>query len=457
MKQMRVEDVWPLSPLQEGLLFHALYDEQVVDVYAAQRILDLEGVLDTGVLRASWEALLARHASLRAGFRQPAGAPQLVQVIMRQVALPWREVDLSDLSEDEAVAEAEHLAEEERERRFDFAKPPLLRLLLVKLNAGCHRLVITLHHVVMDGWSMPVLMREWLTIYAAGGTADGLPPVTPYREYLAWLARQDKEAAREAWQEALAGVEEATLVAPADRDAAGVMPGEAVAHAGEQLAERLRAVAREHGLTLNTLVQGAWGLLVGKLTGRREVVFGATVAGRPAELPGVENMLGLFINTVPVRVSLDPAQTMIEMLGGLQDRQAALLPHQHLSLTEIQRAAGAGAGFDTLIMYENYPVDPTDARTHGSLTLTGAAVEDAAHYPLTLAVVPADGLELRLDYRPDVFDEAAAEALVGRLVRVLEQVAADPCVRVGRVGVLGDVERRLVLADWNDTVVSVPG
>ncbi|MEU6072149.1 condensation domain-containing protein, partial [Streptomyces sp. NPDC047082] len=272
MKQMRVEDVWPLSPLQEGLLFHALYDEQVVDVYAAQRILDLEGVLDIDVLRASWEALLARHASLRAGFRQPAGAPQLVQVIMRQVALPWREVDLSDLSEDEAVAEAEHLAEEERERRFDFAKPPLLRLLLVKLNAGCHRLVITLHHVVMDGWSMPVLMREWLTIYAAGGTADGLPPVTPYREYLAWLARQDKEAAREAWQEALAGVEEATLVAPADRDAAGVMPGEAVAHAGEQLAERLRAVAREHGLTLNTLVQGAWGLLVGKLTGRREVV-----------------------------------------------------------------------------------------------------------------------------------------------------------------------------------------
>ncbi|WP_316765109.1 non-ribosomal peptide synthetase, partial [Streptomyces herbicida] len=455
MSDSALVGVWPLAPLQEGLLFHSLYDDEGLDIYIGQRVLTLHGPVDPVALRASWEALLARHESLRAGFqRRASGAP--VQVVVRQVALPWREADLSGLHPEEAEAKAVQLAAEERARRFDLARPPMMRLALVRLGEDHHRLVITLHHIVMDGWSMPVLMREWMAIYAADGRADGLPAVTPYRDYLAWLARQDKEAAREAWRQALAGVDEPTLVAPADRDPVPVMPGEVVIGAGEELAAALRETARRHGLTVNTLVQGAWAILLGMLTGRRDVVFGATVAGRPAELPGVEDMLGLFINTVPVRVPLDPAQPVIALMSALQDRQSRLLAHQHVGLTEIQRIAGPGAAFDTLMVYENYPADPAGAPSPAGLKVSGMAGKDAAHYPLSLVAAPIGGLQLQLDYRPDLFDPHTARALVERLRRILEQIAADPGTAVGRLEVLDDAERRTVLSAWNDTAGEVP-
>ncbi|MFC5752657.1 non-ribosomal peptide synthetase, partial [Actinomadura rugatobispora] len=448
-------EVWPLSPLQEGLLFHARYDEGARDVYVGQRALDLTGPLDAAVLRASWEALLDRHASLRAGFqRRGSGVP--VQVVVRGVALPWRAEDLSDLDEEAAEREARRLAAEERDRRFDLAAPPLLRLLLIGFGPRRHRLVITTHHLVMDGWSMPVLVRELTQVYAAGGDAGGLPPVTPYRDYLAWLARQDKDAARRAWSEELAGVTGPTLVAPADPGREPVLPHHVIAPVDAALTEALRETARRHALTLNTVVQGAWAVLVGLLAGRRDVVFGATVAGRPADLPGVEHMLGLFINTVPVRVGLDPSRPVAEMLAEVQIRQAELFDHQYLGLADIQRAAGPGATFDTLVVYESYPRSPDGPPRLGDVELGGAGSVDASHYPLTLVATPGDRLELQIDYRPDMFDAATAQALAGRLTRVLAQMAADPEVRVGDLEVLGEAERHQVLVEWNDTARPLP-
>ncbi|MBT2508338.1 amino acid adenylation domain-containing protein, partial [Streptomyces sp. ISL-98] len=448
-------DVWPLSPLQEGLLFHARYDEGARDVYVGQRFLDLEGPVDTGVLRASWRALLDRHASLRTGFRQSAGMESPVQVVVRDVVLPWREADLSGLSEADAEAEALRLAEEDLER-FDLAAPPLLRLLLLKQGDERYRLMITMHHIVMDGWSLPILLGELSQIYAAGGDAGGLAPVTPYRNYLAWLDGQDVEIASEAWRSALVGASEPTLVAPIERGAESIQSRHVIVRLDEPLTATLREMARANGLTLNTLVQGAWAVLVGMLSGRTDVVFGATVAGRPADLPGVEQMLGLFINTVPVRVRLDPRRTVLELLAQLQAEQAELIAHQHVGLTEIQRIAGAGATFDTLVVYENYPHDPDAGRQLGGLPIVGGGGEEATHYPLTLLASPADELELRLDYRPDLFDEAAVQTLVGRVQRVLAQMAADPRVRVAGLGVLDEAERRVVVEEWNDTARPVP-
>nr|BFE29896.1 hypothetical protein GCM10010200_021470 [Actinomadura rugatobispora] len=441
-------DVWPLSPLQEGLLFHARYDDQAHDLYVEQRVLELAGPLNADVLRASWDALLDRHANLRAGFRQ------LVQVIAHEVAVPWRELDLSGTAE--AEARADRLAADERARGFDLEVPPLLRLLLIRLDDTRYRLVLTMHHILMDGWSLPILFDELARIYAAGGDASALPPVTPYREYLAWLARQDKDAARTAWAGALAGTTEPTLVGPAEHGGAEVLPRYVYAQVDEQLTETLRELARGHGLTLNTVVQGAWAVLVGLLTGRRDVVFGTSVAGRPAELPGVERMVGLFLNTVPVRVEPDAAKPVVEMLTELQARQTELFDHQYLGLAEIQRVAGPGATFDSLLVYESFPRDPSGSSDPGHLNIVGMTGEDAAHYPLILGVLPAEGLRVRLDYRPDLFDERMAEGLVARWVRLLEQVAADPSVRVGELEILDEAERRQVVLDWNDTARPVP-
>ncbi|MEV5976565.1 amino acid adenylation domain-containing protein [Streptomyces sp. NPDC052114] len=457
MTRSLVEDVWPLSPLQEGLLFHAAFDDQGPDVYQGQRTLELTGPLDTARLRTTWEALLARHGALRAGFRGRKSG-EAVQVIAREAALPWRTEDLSGRAEAEALAEAERLAARERARRFDPAVAPLLRLLLIRLGEERHRLVLTSHHVVMDGWSMAVLFNELPAVYAAGGSTRGLPRTTSYREYLAWLSRQDKEAARTAWRAELAGADEPTLVAPADPARTPVAPESLVIRLSEELTHRIGQLARAQGLTVNTVVQGAWALLLARMAGRTDVVFGATVAGRPGELPGVESMVGLFINTLPVRVPLDGAQPVARMLAALQDRQAALMAHQHLGLSEIQKLAGPGAVFDTIVVYENYPRPPQEEPAPDAFTMRAHGEQEAAHYPLTLVVAPeGDRMAVKLDHRPDLFDHAAAEAVVERLVRVLEQMVGDPSVPVGRIDVVGGGERASVVSAWNATAAPVPG
>ncbi|WP_433337022.1 amino acid adenylation domain-containing protein [Spirillospora sp. CA-294931] len=429
MKQSQLEDVLPLSPLQQGLFFHALHDTDD-DVYTAQIVLDLRGRLDTGALRAAAATLLRRHANLRAGFRQrKEGTP--VQVVHREVRLPWEEIDLAGRLD--AEAEARAVAARERARPFDPARPPLLRFVLIRLAGDLHRLVFTNHHLLLDGWSTPVLQTELFALYLAGGDDTGLPRVTPYKSYLAWLARQDRAAAERAWAAALDGVDEPTLVGPpaAATAATAVVRRELDA----ALTSALTARARAQGVTLNTVVQLAWALLLGRRTGRADVVFGAAVSGRPPELPGVERMIGLFINTIPIRVRLRPGDTVADALARLQREQADLLAHHHLGLTDIQRLTPAATLFDTITVLENYPFDPDAAATDlGGLTVRGVGGHDATHYPLTFAAVPGERLSLRVDHRTDLFSGDEAGALADDLVRILTDLAHRPDAPLAAIG-----------------------
>ncbi|WP_405969990.1 amino acid adenylation domain-containing protein [Streptomyces sp. NBC_00988] len=445
-------DVLPVAPLQEGLLFHSLFDEEGVDVYVEQLVLMLDGDVDGALLRASWQALLDRHTALRAGFVQVAGAAGPVQVVVDRAELPWHDVDVTGSD----GAAAERVGVEERAARFDLTAPPLLRVALVREGAGRSRMVVTLHHLLLDGWSLPLVLRELWALYAAGGRADGLGAPVSSRPYWAWLAGQDTSAALEAWRIELAPVEESVLVAPAELSVtASVVLDRVTERASVELARDLERVARRAGVTLNTVVQLAWGLVLGQLTGRRAVVFGATVAGRPAQLAGMEAMLGLFINTLPVRVDLDPARSVGEALEELQARQSALLDHQHVGLSEVQRAAGPGATFDTLLAFENYPGD-LDAQPLGAgLTLTATELRESTNFALALGVTPVDGLEIRLDHRSDLFDRRDALHMARRLLRVLEQVAADPELRLSDLDLLEESERATVVEEWNDTANEV--
>ncbi|WP_215452284.1 non-ribosomal peptide synthase/polyketide synthase [Streptomyces sp. ATCC 21386] len=421
-----VAELLPLTPLQQGFFFHALTGGADGDTYVVQQVLDLAGPVDADVLRRAAQRLLDRHAPLRAAFRQrPDGTP--VQIITRDAGLPWREVDLS--SQDGEVRESlgDAVAADERARGFDLAAPPLLRCALVRLGEQRSRLMLTFHHIIADGWSLPVLHRELMAYY--GTDAPALPEVAPYRGFLRRLAGQDRETAREVWRDALAGLEEPTRLVVAPADGAPVQPEHVRVELSERTTARLAERAREHGVTLGTVVQGAWGLLLGRLTGRDDVVFGTTVSGRDGEVDGIATMVGLFINTLPTRLRWTPREPLGTLLARLQEEQARLLDHQHLGLAEIQRLTGhAGSGelFDTLVVFENYPAESGLGDASGTVRITGDAFHDAVHYPLALVVKPGRRLDLRLKHHAERLDGDTVRALGDRLVRVLEAIAEAP-------------------------------
>ncbi|MFH9203282.1 amino acid adenylation domain-containing protein, partial [Streptomyces anulatus] len=449
MTSSGLEDILPLSPMQEGLLFHSRYEQDGADVYAVQHVLDLAGPLDGARLREAVGALVQRHPNLRAAFRQ-VDSGRTVQLISRHVDLPWEEFDLSSMPAPEAEAELSRIAAKEHGRRFDPAEPPLLRFTLVRTAEEHHRLILTTHHILLDGWSTPILVRELTALYADGPAAE-LPRVTPYRQYLGWLAQQDRPAAEAAWREALGDLEQPTLVAPVDPARAALMPERITTELAEERTAALVEWARRHGVTLNTVLQAAWGLVLSRRTGHHDVVFGAVAAGRDPQLAGVESMVGLLITMVPVRVRLDHAQSLLEAVRRLQDEQSRLTSHHHLGIARIQQLTGMSELFDTSLVFENYPwQDPAELPATGlRITPDLGRGRDATHYPLTLIAAPGRRLYLRLDYRGDLFDRAEACALAERLIRVLDLAVADAERPLGRVDLLTAEERRELLHAGN--------
>ncbi|MET0233202.1 MAG: amino acid adenylation domain-containing protein, partial [Kibdelosporangium sp.] len=419
-----LSDVLPLTPLQEGLLFHLLFHAKQrgrePDIYTVQFGIDVTGVLDADALRVAADALLARYPNLRSAFVR-VGVSQPVQVIADGVRPPWRVVDLTGLAEDERQDALTGLVQDDARQRFDPVRPPLVRFTLIRLSANHHRLLVTAHHILLDGWSMPMLVRDLFALYTGGTT---LPRVAPYRDYVQWLGEQDRLAATEAWREAMAGLVGPTMVAPVGTSRRPLTPRRIEFDVAAELTDSLSEWARRHDLTVNTVVQGAWAMLLARRTGKRDVVFGATVSGRPADLPGVEEMVGLFINTVPVRVRVEAGEPVAVLLSRLQDQQSALSPYHHLRLTDIARLAGLGELFDTIVVFESYPVAPDSlSAASAGLGLDLAQARDGSHYPLTLIAGPApQGLRCRLEYRPDVFDDGAAHEIADELRALLAAV-----------------------------------
>ncbi|MEO3819106.1 amino acid adenylation domain-containing protein [Plantactinospora sp. B24E8] len=461
-------EVLPLTPLQEGFYFHAVADgpDAGADPYRVQQVIELTGRLDAAALRRALRGVLDRHAPLRAAFPQLAdGRP--VQVVADRLDPPWREVDLTGYAADERDAAFAALADAERAAPFDLARPPLLRGVLVRYAGDRHLLLLTHHHIVTDGWSAGLTLRDLLAGYAPDGEPDRLPPVAPYRRYLEWLAGRDDTAAREAWRVALAGLDDPTRLATGAgcADAATgagdpVRPGGAarsdVALPAE-VATGLRTRARDAGLTLGSVVHAAWGLLLGQHTRRRDVVFGSTVAGRPAEVDGVEAMVGLFINTLPVRLRWNPAEPLAELVARLQREQAELLDHQHLGLPAIQRLAGIGELFDTLVVVENYPPTGDLRDRSGLVELNGVEFREATHYPATLLVSAADQLSLTIEYDPARIGAATVRRLGAGLARILDTLVTDPTRPVGRIDLLPAEERSAVLARLAGPTAPLPG
>ncbi|MGW2834864.1 amino acid adenylation domain-containing protein [Streptomyces sp. NPDC001286] len=453
-----LSDVWPPTPLQSGLLFESMLADTAYDAYHVQVVYRLTGAVDPQRMRAAGQALLDRYDNLRTAFVSDT-AGDLVQLVLDEVELPWRFTDLRDLDEARRSEEFERFLAADQADRFTPATPPLLRMSLALTGPDSAELVLTSHHALLDGWSLSILLGDLLALYGSGGDASVLPRARGFRDFLVWASEQDAAASAAAWRTELAGVEEPTLLVP-DRTA-GADPqrvGQRDIPLSADTARALVGTAADLGITLNTLVQGTWAIVLAGLTGRQDVVFGTTVSGRPPEVPGVESMVGLFINTLPVRVELSPWHSLRQVLTGLQDRQGRLLDHHHIGLTDICRAAGLSTLFDTVVVFESFPMEREglgDADAHGGIAVTGVSTGNGTHYPLGIAAAADDRLHVVMEYLEDHVGAASAEDIAARFARVLTQVATDPDVPVGAVDVVTAAERERLLTGFNDTAEPV--
>ncbi|MGC1151452.1 non-ribosomal peptide synthetase, partial [Mycobacterium sp.] len=424
-----------------GLLFHTSASaEDDVDLYAVQLDFAVSGALDCDRLREAVQTVVARHPNLAAHFLDEFDEP--VQIIPADPVPGWRYVDLGGgLNVDEQIS---RVCAAERTAVCDVAAQPAFRVALIRIAPDRHRLVLTNHHIVLDGWSLPVLLGEIFASYHG----QPLASAGSYRTFLAFLADRDLDAALTAWREVLAGFDTPTLVDPSDRLGLGAR-GVRSFRVPAETTRAIVALARSCQTTVNTVLNGAWAQLLMSLTGEHDVAFGTTVSGRPAEIAGSESMVGLLANTVPVRTTVTAATTTEDLLNQLQRAHNHTLEHQHLALSEIHRTTGHERLFDTLFVYENYPID-TDALFGGrELAVTEFVSRESTHYPLTLAAVPGPEIELRLKFRTAVFDLHTIEALIDRFQQILLAMTRDPARRLSSMDLLHGREHARV-DEWGN-------
>ncbi|MBV9775389.1 MAG: amino acid adenylation domain-containing protein, partial [Gemmatimonadetes bacterium] len=446
------EDVYPLTPLQEGMLFHTLYSPQG-GAYVAQLSFDLVGELDVAALERAWQGVVDRHPALRAG---PVldGLDAPVQGVRRRAVLPLAKEDWRELPEPERHARWEAYLAEDRARGFDLQAPPLMRVALFRTAADVHRMVWTHHQMILDGWSIPLLFRDLSTLYQEQGAA--LAPTRPYRDYVAWLRRQDGDAAERFWREHLGGVATPTPFG-VDRgapEAQSRSEGQGHAHlvVDAERTGRLREGARRMGVTVNTLVQGAWSLLLSRYGGEEDVVFGTTLSGRPEELEGAEEIVGLFINTLQVRVRVAPDAPVAAWLHELQDRNLGVREHGYAPLPQVQRWSGQPAGqalFESILVFNNYPVGERMGSGEQALRVVRRGGREQGDLPMMFGVAMGEELSVIAEYQRARFDAATVDRLLAHLEQVLVALASDPEQPLSAISVLGEAERRRVVGEWN--------
>ncbi|HJT04352.1 MAG TPA: amino acid adenylation domain-containing protein, partial [Pseudonocardiaceae bacterium] len=459
----QIDDIYPLTPMQAGMIFHGLLDPDS-GAYVNQVQLRLSGVTDPRVWARAWQRVVDRTPMLRSAMLwQDVDEP--LQMVHRCLELPIAHYDWRELPDQDRDRQLAQITVQER-AAIELAVPPLLRLVIAQLSDDEVLLVWTVHHVLLDGWSAALVFSEVCEQYAAivHNRAPALTARRPFQDYLRWLGEQDGRNAQQHWRAVLAGFTSRTSL-PYDRQPLEAHHSESAGSVAVELqpqeSARLHQVAKRSALTMNTIVQGAWALLLSRYSGERDVVFGTTVSGRPAELTGVESMVGMFINTIPTRVVIPDAQSGQQVVAWLRKIQTAQIESRRfdfVSLAQLQAWSDLAAGatlFDSMIVFENYPFDSASVAQTG-LRVSEVQARETTNFPLSLQAYLGDRLELHLAYDPELFDAATVERMVEHLRVLLDGIAADPDQPVAALSLLTGVERQQVLVEWNDTYRAVP-
>jgi amino acid adenylation domain-containing protein len=461
-----IEDIYPLSPTQQGMLFHSVYASESA-MYLEQRSCVLRGELDVRALEGAWQGVIDRYAVLRSSFAwEELNEP--VQVVERQVTMPFTVLDWRAFSPEEQSTRLNEFLAADRAAGFNLLEAPLMRVTLMQMGTGRHHLVWSHHHLLMDGWSQPLLLRDVFTLYEAHtkGEPAHLPPVRPFRDYIAWLQCQDMTQAERFWREYLRGFTAATPLPLARASSqtsvksSGHVHFERRTHLTRDVTEKLVKFSRSYQVTLNTVMQGAWAILLSRYSGERDVVFGATVSGRPPDLEGVERMIGIFINTLPVRANAGIDEPVGQWLRSLQDHQAEARQFEFTPLADVQRWSEADKSqslFEAILVFDNYPVNIASRNGGGaSVEVLDISSFKLTNYPLTLVASPGREFELLMCYDQFIFDDESIDQMLRHLMVLLKAIAENPEQKLSELSMLTAEERHQLLVTFNDTKRDYP-
>ena len=432
-----VEEVLPLAPLQEGMLFHAL--ESKSQSYFEQFTYLLRGDLDVARFAAAWKQLARRHSALRTAI-VGVGDGKPAQAVLKSRSVEFEYQDLRQMPAHERAAFVERYREADRARGFDLERDSLMRVAALQIGDRECEIVWSHHHIILDGWSAGILQEELAALYSG---SQALPPAPPYRDFLDWLATRDHEASRRFWAGYLAGYQQQASIPGLDIGgrARGWALEEHIFHFDKDATAALAALAAREGVTLNSVLQAVWGILLGDYNGLHDVVFGAVVSGRPAGLAGVEKMVGLFLQTIPVRVRFDRQQTFSELVRGVQTAALESVPHHHFPLAEMQMLSGtAHTLFDHVLVFENYPVGVSAAAP--GFTVENVRGFEQMHYDFSIVVHPREELEIKFTFNANVAAREQMARMEGHFRAVIASVLGDAGERIGWLDIRSEQERR---------------
>lgn len=462
MGMKNIADFYPLSPMQQGILFHCLADPKS-GVYFDQFSCTIEGNLNIAAFHRAWQQVVNRHSILRTCFLWE-GLKEPVQVVHRQVTLPFVHQDWRHLSSVAQQEQIEAFLSSDRCQGFNLTVAPLIRLVLIQLTDYSYHFIWSSHHLLLDGWSVPLIFQEVLAFYKtfAQGQTLFLPSPRPYRDYIVWLQQQNLSEAETFWRQTLKGFTAPTKIGENQNNQQTSTDNykEQQLRLQASTTAALQSLAQKHQLTLNTLVQGAWALLLNRYSGEADVLFGVTVSGRPAALPKAESMVGLFINTLPFRVKVDPEAFLLPWLKQVQVQQVETRQYEYSPLVEIQGWSEVNRGlplFESILVFENYPVDISLSEPGLDLAIKNFRSIEQTNYPLTLSVIPGKELLLTIAYNEgERFAAATIERMLGHLATLLNTMVANPQQRLKELSLLTAAEKQQLLVEWNSTKSHYP-
>jgi amino acid adenylation domain-containing protein/non-ribosomal peptide synthase protein (TIGR01720 family) len=442
-------DLYPLTPMQQGMLFHTLYE---TGIYFEQMQLTLSN-LEPAAFKAAWQHQLERHPILRSAFL----TEPFLQVVQAQVPLHWREHDWRDKPQKTQQEQLNHLLQQEREQGFDLSQAPLMRFDLIHLDKQRYAFIQHHHHILTDGWCLPIIFSEVRDSYLAfkQGQTPKLPRRRPYRDYIAWLQQQDSVATQQYWQQRLTGFTAPTTIPIINHKTE--TPLYHKASYGLDV-KRLQDFQKAQRVTLNTIVQGAWALLLSRYSGESDLCFGVTVSGRHAPLSGIEQMIGLFINTLPLRLELNPDISVTDYLLSIQSQHQDDNRYAHSPLFDIQNQSSVPNGtplFESLLVFENYPLGDALEQPAGCYQIEDFAAIEYTNYPLTLAIVPGESLSFIMTYDSHRISHESIERLWGHLNTLLMAIVENPAQSINQLPMLTEKEIQQLQA-WNETATDYP-